>query len=211
MKLVFLGTRGEIEARTERHDMHSALMVSYRCARTMVDCGADWRGEVWKLKPDAVAVIHAHPDHARGLEDGAPCPVYATEESWRLMDDYDVEERRTVEHRKTFEVGRITFEAFPVEHSTRAPAVGYRICAGKVIVFYAPDVVYIHDQEEALSGARLYIGDGATVTRSMVRKRDDALIGHAPIRTQLTWCQKEGVARAIFTHCGSDAPTHKFL
>ena len=27
---------------------------------------------------------------------------------------------------------------------------------------------------------------------------------HAPIRTQLTWCQKEGVPRAIFTHCGSE-------
>jgi hypothetical protein len=47
------------------------------------------------------------------------------------------------------------------------------------------------------------VGDGATITRSMVRKVGDALVGHTPLRTQLTWCEKEGVPRAIFTHCGS--------
>ena len=87
--------------------------------------------------------------------------------------------------------------------STRAPAVGYRIEAGRRVVFYAPDVAYIHEREDALNGADVYIGDGATMARSMVRRRDDALIGHAPVRTQLTWCEKEGVARAIITHCGS--------
>jgi hypothetical protein len=71
-------------------------------------------------------------------------------------------------------------------------------------IFYVPDVVYIHDREQALKGAKLYVGDGATVIRSMVRRRGDALFGHAPIRTQLTWCQKEGVPRAIFTHYGTE-------
>jgi hypothetical protein len=51
---------------------------------------------------------------------------------------------------------------------------------------------------------QLYIGDGATVTRSFIRKRGKALIGHSPVRTQLTWCQKEGVPSAIITHCGSE-------
>jgi hypothetical protein len=56
----------------------------------------------------------------------------------------------------------------------------------------------------ALHGVEIYIGDGAAVTRSFIRKRGRALIGHSPVRTQLTWCQKEGVARAIITHCGSE-------
>jgi uncharacterized LabA/DUF88 family protein len=34
-----------------------------------------------------------------------------------------------------------------------------------------------------------------------------ALIGHSPVRTQLTWCEKEGVRRAIITHCGSEIVT----
>jgi hypothetical protein len=54
---------------------------------------------------------------------------------------------------------------------------------------------------------QIYIGDGATVTRSFIRKRGKALIGHSPARTQLTWCQKEGVRRAIITHCGSEIVT----
>ena len=36
-----------------------------------------------------------------------------------------------------------------------------------------------------------------------VVRRDGALIGHAPIRTQLEWCAREGVRRGVFTHCGS--------
>jgi hypothetical protein len=66
-----------------------------------------------------------------------------------------------------------------------------------------PDLVYIHEREPALRGVDIYIGDGATPARSFVRKRNDRLIGHTPIRTQLTWCEKMGVHEAIITHCGS--------
>lgn len=48
----------------------------------MLDCGADWLGRVARLRPSAIVLTHAHPDHAAGLADGAPCPVYATAETW---------------------------------------------------------------------------------------------------------------------------------
>jgi phosphoribosyl 1,2-cyclic phosphodiesterase len=70
-------------------------------------------------------------------------------------------------------------------------------------VFYVPNVTELPDASEALRGIGIYIGDGATVRRSMVRKRDGALIGHASVSAQLDWCEKAGVRRAIFTHCGS--------
>jgi hypothetical protein len=44
MKLTFLGTRCEIEARTRRHRMYTSLLVSYRTADVMIDCGLDWLG-----------------------------------------------------------------------------------------------------------------------------------------------------------------------
>lgn len=183
--------------------MHSALLIEYYGERVLVDCGTDWRGEIDAIGPDAIVLTHAHPDHAWGLKDGAPCPVYATEETWGDIENYPIEERAVVEPRSPVEVRGIGVEAFPVDHSTRAPAVGYRIMAGRVALFYVPDVVYIPDRAAALDDVRLYIGDGATITRSMVRRVDDALVGHVPLRTQLTWCQKEGVPEAIFTHCGS--------
>ncbi|HZD03421.1 MAG TPA: MBL fold metallo-hydrolase [Longimicrobiales bacterium] len=205
MKLTFLGTRGEIETRNDRHRRHTSTEVSYEGHRVIVDWGEDWRGKLNDHRPRAVVVTHAHPDHAWGLKDGAPCPVWATEAAWEEMESYPLDDRHTVEPRKAFEPARgIAFEAFTVEHSIRAPAVAYRITAGRVSVFYAPDLVYIHDREDALRGCDLYVGDGATLDRDMfVRRRDDRLIGHTPFRTQLTWCRKEGVPRAIVTHCGS--------
>ncbi len=203
VKLTFPGTRGYIDASTRRHHRHSCLQVAYEGRSVLVDCGEDWRGHLDELAPRAIVITHAHPDHAFGLEDGAPCPVWATDESWATMEGWGLREPRRVEPRRPFTVRGLTFEAFPVEHSTRCPAVGYRISAGRVTLFYAPDLVYIHDRPAALAGAKVYVGDGATLERPMVRRRGERLIGHAPVRTQLTWCQKEGVPRAIFTHCGS--------
>ena len=170
----------------------------------MIDCGADWLDRLKAVAPTAIVITHAHPDHAFGLASGAPCPVYATEESWFLLKRYPVADRRTVHMREPFLIGGISFEAFPVDHSVRVPAVGYRVTAGRAAFFYVPDLVSIGEREEAMRGVELYIGDGAIVTRSMLRRRGDKLIGHAPMRTQLGWCKEEGVARAIFTHCGSE-------
>jgi phosphoribosyl 1,2-cyclic phosphodiesterase len=207
MNLVFLGTRGEIQARTRRHRMHSSLLVSYRSTRVMIDCGLDWLGKFERLRPRAIVLTHAHPDHAWGLKNGAPCPVYAPQETWQTLQIHGIKERHLIRERTPTKISDITFEAFPVEHSILAPAVGYRVSAGRGRIFYSPDVIFIHDRTAALNGVQIYIGDGATVTRSFVRKRGKRLIGHAPVRTQLTWCRKDGVPRAIITHCGSEIVT----
>lgn len=173
----------------------------------MVDAGEDWLGELEDLHPRAIIVTHAHPDHAWGLREGSPAPVWATEETWDALEGYPIptEGRHVVRPRSSFEpVEAVTFEAFTVDHSTRAPAVGYRITAGRVSVFYVPDVVYIHERSEALAGCSAYLGDGATMKRSLVRRSGEHLIGHAPVFTQLGWCAAEGVPRAIITHCGSE-------
>ncbi len=204
MRLIFLGTRANIEIRNRRHRRHSALMLEHAGRRVMIDCGADWRGRVMKLAPDAIVLTHAHPDHAWGLADGAPCPVHATEESWQTLADYPIRERRLVAPRTPFTVEGISFEAFPVDHSLRCPAVGYRISLDSVALFYVPDVVAIRERSAALDGVALFIGDGATITRPLVRRHGDNLFGHTTIRSQLGWCQKEGVPRALFTHCGTE-------
>src|SRR5437667_9441858 len=207
MKLTFLGTRGEIDARTRRHRMHTSLLVSYGTADVMIDCGLDWLGKLKRVDPSAIVLTHAHPDHAWGLKRGARCPVYAPEKTWQELRHYPIKERRLIKERTPTKICGITFEAFSVEHSILAPAVGYRLSAGRACIFYVPDLVFIHDHTAALKNVQVYIGDGATVTRSFIRKRGETLIGHSPIRTQLTWCEKEGVPRAIITHCGSEIVT----
>jgi len=207
MTLTFLGTRGEIEMRTRRHRMHTSLLVSYRGARVMIDCGLDWLGKFQRLHPGAIVLTHAHSDHAWGLRNGAPCPVYAPESTWQELQRYPIKDRHVIKHRTPTKICGTTFEAFPVEHSILSPAVGYRVSAGRARIFYAPDLIFIHERKAALDGVRVYIGDGATLTRSFIRRRGKALIGHSPVRTQLTWCQKEGVLHAIITHCGSEIVT----
>lgn len=187
--------------------MHTSLLVSYRGANVMIDCGLDWLGKLKRVSPSAIVLTHAHPDHAWGLKQGAPCLVYAIEKTWQELRHYPIKDRQMIKERAPTIICGITFEAFPVEHSILSPAVGYRVSAGRARIFYAPDLIFIHERSAALNGVQLYIGDGATVTRSFIRKRGKSLIGHSPVRTQLTWCEKEGVPRAIITHCGSEMVT----
>lgn len=204
MKLTFLGTRGYIDARTRRHRRHSSLLVEYRGRRLLIDCGEDWLGKLDEIAPQRIFVTHAHPDHARGLRAGAGCPVHATTETWEGMADYPIDRRETVRPRERDNVLGMTVEAFPVVHSLRAPAVGYRIAAGAAEIFYVPDVIDIQDRGAALGGIDIFVGDGATMTRSMVRRRDHKLFGHTTIRAQLGWCVENSVPCAVFTHCGSE-------
>jgi phosphoribosyl 1,2-cyclic phosphodiesterase len=202
MRLVFLGTRGNIGARTRRHRMHSALMVVHGGRRVMIDCGADWAGAPARLAPHAIVVTHAHPDHAMGLRDGAPCPVYATAETWGLIRAFPISDRRLLPVTRAVSIAGVRFRAVPVPHSLRAPAVALRLGnAGDVL--YAPDIAGLPREGRALRGVRLYIGDGASLIRPILRRAGADKTGHAPIVAQLKWCREAGVARAVFTHCGT--------
>lgn len=209
MRLTFLGTRAFIEASNRRHRRHAAALVETGDGRLMIDCGADWQGRVDAIEADAIVLTHAHPDHAFGLKDGTDRPVWATEATFDGLAEAGIAvprggvlapERRVV-------VAGIGVTAFPVVHSTRAPAVGLKLDADGRSVFYVPDVVDIEDRSAALDGVDLYVGDGSSPTRPLVRRAGGALVGHTTVRAQLGWLGAAGIDRARFTHCGSAVVT----
>jgi phosphoribosyl 1,2-cyclic phosphodiesterase len=204
MTLTFLGTRGNIDVRTGRHRRHTSTLVSHRGVNVMIDCGADWLRDVDRVAPHAIVLTHAHPDHVDGLKGGAPCPVYAPAAVWRTIARWPIQRRHRLASRVPTHMGGMQIEAFPLDHSVVAPAFGYRITAAHATVFYAPDVLRIRHTAAALTGVKLYIGDGATIARPIVRieRQKRVAVGHASIVTQLEWCAQAGIRRAIFTHCG---------
>jgi phosphoribosyl 1,2-cyclic phosphodiesterase len=205
--ITFLGTRGEIRARSRLHRRHSCIIVAHGKARVMIDCGADWLHLLSRISPTAILLTHAHPDHAGGLVYGAPRPVYAAVRTWRSLPAWPGSDRRVMPLQKSIAIAGIRFEALPVEHSLRAPAVGYRVSAHRIRFFYVPDVVRLRNRPRALRGVDLYVGDGASITRPIIRRRGRAVIGHGSIRAQLGWCKSERVGIACFTHCGSEIVT----
>lgn len=205
MKIIFLGTRGYIEARTKSHYRYTATLICYKGIRVMIDCGLDWLDHIDKINPNAIVLTHAHPDHAWGLKNGAPCPVYATRQSWYVKElkKFPIKKKITISIQKKLNIGGIIFEAFTQKHSLLCPGVGYRITAGKVTIYYSGDLISIDKRHAALKNVQLYIGDAATIVRPMVRHKEGKIFGHTTIRAQLGWCQKEKISRAIFTHCGT--------
>lgn len=208
MKLKFLGTRGYIDPKNKKHSNHTSLLLIHKNKKIMIDCGETFLKKLNKIKPDHIVITHAHPDHAFGLKNGCKCLVWASEEAWKKLKEFPIPKKcqKLIKINKKQKIANITFEAFKVIHSIKAPAVGYKITLGKKSFFYVPDVLWIEDRNKAFKNILFYIGDGATIQRNMVRKdkKTNQLFGHANISAQLTWCQKEGVKKMIITHLGSD-------
>jgi ribonuclease BN (tRNA processing enzyme) len=205
MKLIFLGTRGGIKARSRKHYRHTSLLIYHGATTIVIDWGSDWATKASLLTlVQGLFITHAHPDHIGGLQQGIPCPMYTTKDVEDTMPHYPLSQH-TLTPSLVYQIGSLTITAIPVEHSLRAPAVGYRISSTAHTIFYVPDIALLPAPVQTLANVDLYIGDGALISRHMLlRTKDHTLTGHAPITDQLSWCQEAGVQHCIITHCGTE-------
>lgn len=205
MKLTFLGTKGEIEEKSRKHKMHSCLLIENKGKKVLIDFGQDWHNKIDKIKPDYILLTHAHPDHAWGLKTGTDIPVYATKQTFDLLNKYKFTNKTEIKPHKWLKIGNIEIFPYEVVHSTLCPSVGFKIKAGRFTFCYNPDLIFIKLKKDVLTGVKLYIGDGSTVNMNLVRKIKGELVGHTNIRTQIHWCKEFGIKTAIFTHFGKQA------
>ena len=208
MLLRFFGTKGYVEAKSRTHSGHSAFTVEAAGYRLLCDFGENRRGRLSSIAPDGIFVSHGHPDHAWGLAEGTHAPVYASAETHRLLAEYPLPERVVLEPRGPVTAGPFRLTAFPVVHSVRCPCVAARIETPDGVVVYSGDVVSFQsagEADQALADARVYVGDGSTLTGSLVRRHPSGvLIGHTTVRAQLGWLAKAAIPRAIFSHFGEE-------
>lgn len=203
MRLHFYGTKGYVEEKSRSHAGHSAFTIEEEGFRLLCDFGQNRKGLLSKIRPDAIFLSHAHPDHSWGLEEGTDTPVYASAVTHEILKDLPISKRLTLEPGRAVRVGPFRLTGFPVVHSVRCPCVAARIEAGKRAIVYSGDIVAFEKPEEALPETDLYIGDGSTLKGSLVRRHaSGTLIGHTTVRAQLGWLGRYGIPRAIFSHFG---------
>ncbi|HEX9303544.1 MAG TPA: MBL fold metallo-hydrolase [Thermoanaerobaculia bacterium] len=203
MRLHFYGTKGYVEESSPEHSGHSAFTVEAEGFRVLCDFGENRRGLLEKIRPDAIFVSHAHPDHSWGLEEGTSATLYASEITHSLTEKFPILNRVILEPGKRVSVGPLRLTAFPVVHSVRCPCVAARLEISSRVLVYSGDIVSFESPEDALSGADVYVGDGSTLKGSLVRRHPSgALLGHTTMRAQLGWLAKYGIRRAVFSHFG---------
>ena len=204
MRLHFYGTKGYVDESSPSHAGHSAFTIEADGFRLLCDFGENRQGLLRKIRPDAIFVSHAHPDHSWGLKEGTRTPVYASAITHELTAESVLLERIVLEPRKRVRVGPFRLTAYPVVHSTRCPGIAARLEVSGHVVVYSGDIVAFDAPAEALEGARVYVGDGSTLTASLVRRQPGGvLVGHTTVRAQLGWLAKAGVPRAVFSHFGT--------
>ncbi len=205
MQIRFLGTRGEIEESSKKHKYHSSLLLEYKGFKLLIDHGMISL-PLKKVRPDAILITHAHPDHFKWLkkDEDFNNKIYVTNETKKaakFMKNFQV-----IKKDKWFKIGNFKIMAYNVIHSLRAPAVGFKIKADKIIA-YNPDLI-APVNHAVLRNVDIYIGDGSSFRSNLVRRSKtlpSKLFGHARMSTQVNWCLKYGIKKAIFTHFGKEA------
>ena len=204
----FHGTKGMADETNSAHQNDTLTVIDSPASRIMIDCGETWKGKDLP-EVDFIVLSHAHPDHVGGLEGRKiDTPVYMTGVTDGLLDRGKYPFNRVVvDPSKWVEAGGVLIKFIPVSHSIKVPTSVIQFNVGGIGILVATAVLSIPERESILGATNLYIGDGTTLEKDMVRQQKGSGLayGHSSIRRQLRWLTKSPVQLAIFTHFGTEA------
>ncbi|RLC80247.1 MAG: hypothetical protein DRJ03_22065 [Chloroflexi bacterium] len=207
IRITFLGTRGLVEEQNEAHKHHTAYIIEDGKQRVLFDFGETWAQEPLP-NVDAIWISHAHPDHIGGLDGRVvDIPIFCSAVTKSLLPKgLKANDVHIIEHKKEFDLLKWRALPFPVTHSIIAPATGLRLVVDGQVIVLPSDVLYFESADDLMKDAILYIADGSTLEKSLVRKHKETgeLFGHAALRQQLRWCQKYGVPLLFAIHYGKE-------
>lgn len=205
MELIFLGTRGEIEEHSKQHKYHSSLLIVKNNFKLLIDYGTLQKYNLEKLKPNAVLITHAHPDHYIWTKEDykTKIPIYLTKKTFDYG-KFKPENYKIISANKKIKIGDFTIIPHIVSHSIKCPGVAFEILIGRKKMIYSGDIVDIKNKSKVLKNVDYYIGDGSSIRANLVRKKGNQFFGHARITTQMHWCERAKVKNVIFTHLGKE-------
>jgi len=199
-----LGSRGLIDEKDRLIRRHSGLLID---ERILVDCGEK---EFLGTKPDVCFLTHAHPDHwfpVKEKVEKVPLSVYCSGRTAQLLNT-EIEQIRVF---KRLSISRIrspdyTVYTYPVVHSIKAPANGYVLSLGSSKIVIPGDVLSVKERirEKLWTDALVYVGDGSSIERELVRRKEGEIYGHASVMRQLGWCNQGKIEVAVLRHWGSE-------
>jgi ribonuclease BN (tRNA processing enzyme) len=206
-KLIFLGTKGEIEEHSKSHKYHSSLLIKHGKFKLLIDYGELHKYSLDSIKPDAVLITHAHPDHYIWIKKNVETniTIYLTKETLDYGKFKPIS-YKLIKPGKKFTINHFKILPYRVLHSIKCPTIGFKIQIDKKVLIYNPDLVDIENKNKILKNIDYYIGDGSCINANLVRKKGSEFFGHTRITTQVNWCKKFGIKEnnIIFTHLGKE-------
>lgn len=197
VKLIILGTRGEIEESSPYHSKHSGLLLD---GEILFDLGEK---SFLEYNPKGIFLTHLHPDHAYfvrwGKEEKPPtfAPIFAPEVpegvSVQLMDQ-----------EKKFKDYSIT--PIPTHHSKLVKSQAYLIKKGNKSFLYTGDLVWMNKEyQEKLGHLDLVITEASFMRKGGMIRRDPAtgqIYGHTGV-PNLIDLFKTHTSKILFVHFGA--------
>lgn len=196
MKLLFLGSRGEIKPKVQYHINHSGILIN---DELLLDVGEE---KFLQKHPKWILITHLHPDHAFFAKDGV---VF---DSKKLPQTFAPEKKNFFIQtaRKPFSLGKYQITPIPTIHSKKVKSQAYRIEAGGKSLLYTGDLIWIKKQyHHLLADLDLVICEGSYIRQGGLVRRDPQtgqIYGHTGIPDLVNFFKKF-TNKIVITHFGS--------